>query len=373
MFIVVAILVLGALIVVHEFGHFIVAKKSGVGVLKFSIGFGPKVFGRTVNGTEYVVSAVPLGGFVKMVGEDPDSEDPVDPRISFSHQPLWKRAAIVTAGPAFNLLFAFLVFVGVFFTYGARIPSEVAKVGGVLEDKPAGRAEFLQCPAVPACFTGWSESALRPDDVVVRVGDQKVDTWEELATAIRDSGGREVDLQIERDGQFLAVRVTPESELDRSMFGEEQGQVYRIGIERGLDQEEVGLVGAVTMGAKQTLWWSETVVVGLVKAIQRKISAKDIGGPILIVQAASEQAKNGFESLLHFMAVISINLGILNLLPIPILDGGHLLFITLETVMRRPLDTRHREIAQQVGLVILLCLMAFAFYNDIGRVIRGWG
>jgi regulator of sigma E protease len=127
------------------------------------------------------------------------------------------------------------------------------------------------------------------------------------------------------------------------------------------------------MGAKQTLWWSETVVVGLVKAIQQKISAKDIGGPILIVQAASEQAKNGFESLLHFMAVISINLGILNLLPIPILDGGHLLFITLETVMRRPLETRHREIAQQVGLVILLCLMAFAFYNDIGRVIRCWG
>jgi regulator of sigma E protease len=326
-----------------------------------------------VNGTEYVVSAIPLGGFVKMVGEDPDAEEPVDPRISFSHQPLWKRAAIVIAGPAFNLLFAFLVFAGVFFTYGARIPSEVAKVGGVLEDKPASRAELLECPAIPACPAGWSESALRPDDVVVRVGDRQVATWEELATEIRDSGGREVELLIERDGRLLAVRVTPESEPDRSLFGEDQGEVYRIGIERGLDQEEVGLVGAVTMGAKQTLWWGETVIVGLVKALQRKISAQDIGGPILIVQAASEQARNGFESLLHFMAVISINLGILNLLPIPILDGGHLLFITLETVMRRPLDTRHREIAQQVGLVILLCLMAFAFYNDIGRVIRGWG
>jgi regulator of sigma E protease len=182
MFIVIAILVLGALIVVHEFGHFIVAKKSGVGVLKFSIGFGPKLFGRTVDGTEYVVSAIPLGGFVKMVGEDPDAEEPVDPRVSFSHQPLWKRAAIVTAGPAFNLLFAFIVFAGVFLTYGARIPSEVAKIGSVLEGKPAGRAEFLQCPAIPASFGGWSESALRASDVVLRVDEQKVETWEEHET-----------------------------------------------------------------------------------------------------------------------------------------------------------------------------------------------
>src|SRR5512144_2401523 len=109
-----AVIVLGFLIVVHEFGHFIVAKRSGVGVLKFSIGFGPRLFGRTVNATEYVVSAVPLGGFVKMVGEDPEAEEPVDPKISFSHQPLWKRAAIVTAGPAFNILFAFLAFSAVF-------------------------------------------------------------------------------------------------------------------------------------------------------------------------------------------------------------------------------------------------------------------
>jgi regulator of sigma E protease len=243
----------------------------------------------------------------------------------------------------------------------------------VLEGKPAGRAEFLQCPAIPASFGGWSESALRASDVVLRVDEQKVETWEELAAAIRDSGGREVELLIERDGRLLALRVTPESERDRNLFGEDQGKVYRIGIGPGLDQEEVGLLGAVTMSAKQTLWWSETVLVGLVKAIQGRISANDIGGPILIVQAGSEQAKTGFESLLHFMAVISINLGILNLLPIPILDGGHLLFITLETVLRRPLDTRHREIAQQVGLVLLLCLMAFAFYNDIDRVSRGWG
>ena len=127
------------------------------------------------------------------------------------------------------------------------------------------------------------------------------------------------------------------------------------------------------MGATHTVWWIETLILSVIKIIQGKISAQDIGGPILIVQAAGQQAQVGLESLLHFMAVISINLGILNLLPIPILDGGHLLFFSLEAVMRRPVNMRHREIAQQVGLVILITLMAFAFYNDILRVIRGWG
>src|SRR5215475_14372828 len=137
--VVAAILVLGFLIVVHEFGHFIVAKRSGVGVLKFSVGFGPRLYGRTVNGTEYVVSAVPLGGYVKMVGEDPDSTEAVDPRISFSHQNVWKRVAIVTAGPLFNLLFAFVAFSIVLAVYGQRVPSDVAKVGGVMPDMPAAR------------------------------------------------------------------------------------------------------------------------------------------------------------------------------------------------------------------------------------------
>src|SRR5262249_18268640 len=135
-----AIVVLGFLIVVHEFGHFIVAKRSGVGVLKFSVGFGPRLFGRTVNGTEYVLSAVPLGGYVKMVGEDPDSTEAVDPRISFSHQNVWKRVAIVTAGPLFNLLFAFVAFSIVLAIYGQRLPSEVAKVGGVMSGMPAAQA-----------------------------------------------------------------------------------------------------------------------------------------------------------------------------------------------------------------------------------------
>ncbi len=350
-----AIVVLGFLIVVHEFGHFIVAKRSGVGVLKFSVGFGPRLFGRTINGTEYVLSAIPLGGYVKMVGEDPDAAEAADPRISFSHQSVWKRVAIVMAGPVFNLLFAFVAFSVVLAIYGQRVPSDVAKVGGVMPDMPAARA------------------GLQLGDVVAAVDGRPIATWDELSSAIRASGGRPVEVTLRRGDQTLAVTVNPEAKPDKNIFGEVVGEAYVIGIERGFDQVRVGPLEAIGSGAKQTVWWIQTLIMSVVKILQGKIPAHDIGGPILIVQAAGQQAQVGLESLLLFMAVISINLGILNLLPIPILDGGHLLFFLVEAVMRRPLDMRHREIMQQVGLVILIGLMAFAFYNDILRVIGGWG
>lgn len=351
-----AIVALGVLIVVHEFGHFIFAKRLGVGVLKFSVGFGPRLFGRTVNGTEYVLSAVPLGGFVKMVGEDAEGNgEPADPRVSFAHQALWRRTAIVLAGPGFNILGAFLLFMLVFVLYGARVPSEAAKVGGVTEDMPAARA------------------GLRPGDVVTALDGREIAAWEDLSAGIRASEGRPVELTVRRDGTTLTLTVTPQSKEEKNLFGEVVGTAFLIGIERGFDQERVGPLRAISMAAKQTAWWMETIVVSIVKMVQGKISTQDIGGPILIMQAAGQQARMGLEYFLHFMAVISINLGILNLLPIPILDGGHLLFFAVEAVMRRPLEVRHREIAQQIGLVILIGIMAFAFYNDIARQISGWG
>ena len=350
-----AVVVLGFLIVVHEFGHFIVAKRSGVGVLKFSVGFGPRLFGRTVNGTEYVLSAIPLGGYVKMVGEDPDSTEAVDPRISFSHQSVWKRVAIVTAGPIFNLLFAFVAFTLVLAIYGQRVPSDIAKVGGVMSGMPAAQA------------------GLQVGDIVTAVDGKPIASWDELSNAIRASEGRTVAMTVQRSGETLTIEITPQAKEDKTIYGEVIGQAYVIGIERGFEEARVGPIEAIGAGAKQTVWWMQTLIMSVVKIVQGKIPARDIGGPILIVQAAGQQAQVGLESLLLFMAVISINLGILNLLPIPILDGGHLLFFLVEGVMRRPLDIRHREIMQQVGLVILIGLMAFAFYNDILRVIGGWG
>ncbi|MGD0946225.1 MAG: RIP metalloprotease RseP [Candidatus Binatia bacterium] len=356
MSIVVAAIVLGFLILFHELGHFLVAKRTGVGVLKFSIGFGPKVIGKRVGRTEYVLSAVPLGGFVKMVGEDPDEEVTAeDQKVAFQHQSLWKRMAIVAAGPGANILFAFVAFSLVFAIYGARVPSEAAKVGGVIENMPAAQA------------------GLKIGDLITSVNGTPVDKWDKLSETIRASGGNSVTLTVQREGATVQIEVTPQAKPDKNIFGETLGTAYVIGIERGSDEEQVGPLTAVGMGAKQTAWWVETLLISIAKIFQGRIPAKDIGGPILIVQAAGQQARLGLEYLLHFMAVISINLGVLNLLPIPVLDGGHFLFFAAEAVLRRPLDIRHREIAQQVGLVLLISLMAFAFYNDIARVVQGWG
>jgi len=354
--IVAAVIVLGLLILFHELGHFFVAKRVGVGVTKFSIGFGPVVFGRRVGRTEYALSAIPLGGFVKMVGEDPEEElGEADRAIAFQTQPLWKRFAIVMAGPLANLVFAFVAFSLVAAIYGARVPSELAKVGGVIPNMPAAAA------------------GLQAGDVILAVGETPVEKWDKLSETIRASGGKPVALTLQRGETRVQVTLTPEERPDKNIFGETMGTAYVIGIERGFDQEDVGIVTAIVTGAEQTAWWVQTLLMSIVKLLQGRIPTREIGGPILIAQAAGEQARMGLEYLLHFMAVISINLGVLNLLPIPVLDGGHLLFFALEAVMRRPLDLRHREIAQQVGLVVLLSLMVFAFYNDIARVIHGWG
>jgi regulator of sigma E protease len=183
-----------------------------------------------------------------------------------------------------------------------------------------------------------------------------------------------VKVALQRGDQSLTLTLTPELQTDKNIFGEVVGQAYVIGIERAIETIPVGPLDAVVGGAQETVSGVEILVTGVVKILQGRISSGEIGGPLLIGQAAAQQAKEGLDALVYFMAFISINLGVLNLLPIPVLDGGHLLFFAVEGIMRRPLDMRHREIMQQVGLVILLGLMTFAFYNDILRFIRGgWG
>jgi regulator of sigma E protease len=268
-----------------------------------------------------------------MVGEDPEEEvSEADRQIAFQYQPLWKRMAIVLAGPGTNLLFAFVAFSLVFMVYGARLPSEAAKVGGIIEGMPAAKAGVVN------------------SDLITAVDGVPIEKWERLSEVIRASGGKTLTLTVRRAGAEIKVQVTPEAKPDKNLFGETLGTAYVIGIERGFDEEKVGIFTAIGMGAQQTAWWIETLVVSIAKMFQGKIPAKDIGGPILIVQAAGQQARLGLEYLLHFMAVISVNLGVLNLLPIPVLDGGHIFIMGM-----------------------LIALMAFAFYNDIARVVQGWG
>ncbi|GIW40388.1 MAG: zinc metalloprotease [Candidatus Binatia bacterium] len=348
-----AVLVLGVLILIHEFGHFLAARWVGVRVLKFSIGFGPKLLGFRRGETEYVLAAVPFGGFVKMVGEEPGEAGEAEVG-SFARQSVGKRALIVSAGPLTNLLGAFVLFAAVFAVYGARVPSDEARVGGLTPGMPAEQA------------------GLREGDLVLAVDGKPVGSWEELSQAIRGSGGRRLVLRVERDGETLEVSLVPREIVEKTVFGESlETKTYVIGIERALEVKTVGPVRAVALAAEQSWLWTRMIVVGLYKIVSGRIPAQEIGGPLEIARQAGKQAERGFEPLLMFMAIISLNLGVLNLLPIPILDGGHLLFLAIEVALRRPVDVRHRELAQQAGLFLLLALMAFAFYNDILRVVQG--
>lgn len=353
--ILIAILILGLLIFVHELGHFAVAKWSGVTVLRFSLGFGPRLLAWRRGVTEYAVSAIPLGGYVKMLGDDPEDEVPVvDAAHAFSQQPLSKRFAIVLAGPMMNLVTACVAFSIVFAVYGAGTPTEAAKIGGVMEGMAAAKA------------------GLRRGDTVLAVDGKAIATWEELSQAVRASGGKDLDMEVRREnGTVEHVTTVPEERPEKSVFGEEIGKAYLIGIERFVEIAPVSLVNAIGLGVYETYFWVKMTLLSVVKIFQGAVSARDLGGPILIVQAAGQQAERGLDYLIRFLGLISVNLGVLNLLPIPVLDGGHLLFFAFEAVRGRPLALRQREMAQQVGLFLLLALMVFVFYNDISRIVAG--
>jgi regulator of sigma E protease len=349
------VVALGALVFVHELGHFLVAKRVGVRVQRFSIGFGPVVFARTRGETEYAVSAIPMGGYVKMLGEDDDDEEGVarEPERAFSTQPVWKRAAIVGAGPAMNFVFAFAMYAVLFASIGVELPSNQPRVGGVSAGLPAEQA------------------GLRPGDRVVSIDGTPVATWEELSGLVLASKGRTLNLVVEREGAQVPLQVTPALHGGRNMFGEETESVYRIGIEASHDWSRVGSFEAIGMAAQQTYTASFVVLKGLVLMLQGRVPLSELGGPIAIARAAGQQAKAGASRFLSMLAFLSVNLGVLNLLPIPALDGGHLAFFGLEGLMRRPLRQRHREIAQQVGVLLLITLMVFVFYNDIHRLVQG--
>jgi regulator of sigma E protease len=349
------IIVLGLLIFVHEFGHFICAKLFGVKVLKFSLGFGPKLAGFTRGETEYLVSALPLGGYVKMLGEQEDEEVEIaDESRSFARKPVWQRFIIVAAGPLSNLLFAVFIFFLVFAIAGLPTPVENTVIGGVSVDSPAERA------------------GLKPGDVIRTINGRETVTWEDVAEMISTSNGEEVVLEIDRDGERLTLTGHPEVQASRNIFGEEVGQRYMLGISRSeeITYERISVWQALLAGFNQTWGFIYLTVLGIVKMIQQIIPASELGGPILIAQLAGKQMQAGWINLAYFIGLISVNLGILNLLPIPILDGGHLAFFAYEALLRKPVSARAREIFQQLGLVILVSLMIFVFYNDIVRLFQ---
>jgi regulator of sigma E protease len=441
---------LSVLILVHEFGHFFAAKAVGIHVPRFSLGFGKRLAGFHWGETEFVLSAIPLGGYVKMAGMEDDEAaealegggapaEAVDPERTFDSKPIWARTLVISAGVIMNLIFAFLVFTGLSLFYGetlhpitrisvppaaqltgaaralAAIPdgANVAAVGerpvSTWEDMlrelaraPAGpvRLRFTNAPpatlALPAAQDARAEllgallpyrepvlgdvqggspaarAGLRAGDRVVRAGGVPVATWAQLVDAIRASPARPLALVVSRGGREVPVTVTPNAVRSRDPAGA-RVTVGQIGAAPEVPQvhRRVGLVESVSLGAQQT--WASTVMIGdvLKQLLTGQISARNMGGLLSIGEASGETASQGFDAWLLFLALFSVNLAVLNLLPIPILDGGHLMFLAFEAVRGRPLSVEARIRLSQVGLVIVVALMIWANGNDVVRLVFG--
>ncbi len=343
------VVLLGILIFVHELGHFLIAKRAGVGVLKFSLGFGPRIIGKKIGETEYLLSLIPLGGYVKLLGESPDEELSVEElKKSFTKQSVWKRIGIVAAGPSFNLLLAVAIFTIVNMT---GLPVLTSEIGQLQPDSPALAA------------------GLQTGDKVIEVDGASVTKWEELSDMINQSKGKPLLMTVLRDERPLTLTVIPKLMKTQNQFGE-AAEAYKIGISplpRTVIERQNPL-SAFGRGVRQTWIISKLTVVSIVKMFQGVLSPKSLGGPILIAQIAGAQVREGIIPFVLFMAMLSINLAILNLLPIPVLDGGHLFFYLIEMATGREVSLRWREKAQQVGFVLLILLMVFVFMMDIDRL-----
>jgi regulator of sigma E protease len=344
------IIVLGVLIFFHEFGHFLIARLFGVGVEKFSLGFGPRLIGKKVGITDYRISAIPLGGYVKMIGEEPDAQiDPQDIPLSFTHKHVAKRMLIVAAGPVFNIILAVFIFFGIFLISGSFVlkPS----VGSVKQGAPAFSA------------------GLEKGDLITAINESVINSWDEMAEIINASKGQKIQLTVRRGDSTRHFSLAPQQVTTKNIFGEDV-QRYIVGITASGEtySKEMNFFQALSESLIQTYRVTELMVVIIAKLIKGDISTDTLGGPIMIAQMAGDSAKAGIGSLISFIALISVNLAIINLLPIPVLDGGHLLFFSIEAIKGSPVSIKVREIAQQVGLFILILLMILVFYNDISRI-----
>jgi regulator of sigma E protease len=356
-----AIVLFGLLIFFHELGHFIVAKLVGVKVLKFSLGFGPKIFGRTVGETEYLLSAIPLGGYVKPLGEEPGEEiSEEDKPRAFNNQPVWKRAAIVVAGPVFNLVLAYIIFT-VFLS--ASLPVAIPKldsitttIDNVMEDSPAMKAGLIK------------------DDTIVSIDDESVREWNVMAEVFSRNPGNELSLKVKRNDELIDMKIVPESTTVKNEQGEEV-TVGRIGISKKFNAtiiESKSIWSAPFKGIQAVYEWCALTLDVIVRLFTGSVSAKQLGGPILIVDAAAKAAAVGAFTYFNFIAIISINLAILNLLPVPVLDGGHLMFFAVEAIRGKPVSERIMLAANKIGMTLLLMLIFFVLYNDTVRIIVPW-
>ncbi|GBD42708.1 Metalloprotease MmpA [bacterium HR40] len=346
------LLVLTVVVFVHEFGHYLVARRNGVRVEVFSIGFGPELFGWTDRvGTRFKFSLIPLGGYVKMHGDEDVTSLTVaaaasDPQ-AFPAKSVWQRMAIVAAGPAANFLFASLV-LALFFVFIGR-PFTPPVVGDVMADSPAAAA------------------GLRPGDRILAVDGAPIESFEQLQQLVRDRPGEPLRLTVERRGERLQLTVTPALREIETRFGTQR--IGMIGVVRdGVEYRRSDPLSALLEGVVETVRIAGATLVGVGEMLAGVRGTEELGGPIRIAQMSGEIAREGLLPAIWFTAILSINLGLINLFPIPMLDGGHLLLYTIEALRGRPLTERSLEIAFRVGLALVVGLMLFATWNDLRQL-----
>ena len=343
---------LSLLILVHELGHYLVARLANVKVLAFSLGFGKKLINIKKAETEYAISAVPLGGYVKLLGESPDDEVKEEEiSRSYSHKPPFVRILIAFAGPFFNIIFAFFLFYCVFLSGYNVLSTKVGKVE-----------------------TGYFayEAGIREGDMISSINGQSITEWSELMDLVSNSKAHILTFTVNRNGNTLDYQISPKEIESKNIFGETiKRKVIGITASNEFLTKKETLIGAVGKAGIQTYNLTRITIVGIVKLIEGSISPKQVGGPLLILEVAGKQAKEGAKNLIYFIAIISINLAVINLLPIPILDGGHIMFHLVEIIIRRKISQRFIDIAQKAGMGVLLAIMVLAFFNDLMRIFYG--
>jgi len=361
------VLVLGGLIFFHELGHFLAARRFGIGVRTFSLGFGPKLFGKRSGKTEYRLSLVPLGGYVSLVGET--SDGPEDEEVlaedakngvhftteeAFFHHPAWQRLLVVLAGPVANFVLALIIYCGVSMTVGQSYVLPV--VGGVQAESPASKAGIMS------------------GDMIVSIDGKDITEWDEIGECIEAGNGKALDIIFRRDeGKefvFYTRSILPESKTRTNIFGEVK-PAWIIGIRSSgaSAMRELGIWDGLKEGFVQTWDATSLTLLSFKKLIQRVVPLDQLGGPIMIAQVVGQQAEHGVVGVFLIAALISINLGILNLLPIPVLDGGTIVFFLYEIIMRRPATPKVQEWGGKIGMAFLLGLMLLATWNDIVRLV----
>ena len=374
--IIAVVVVLGGLIFFHELGHFAVARGLGMGVSTFSLGFGPKILNYRKGKTEYALSLVPLGGYVALVGEsDPkDIPEGFTEKESFALRPAWQRLLVVAAGPAANIILAWLLCWTLALGWGT--PVLLPQVGGVVQNGPADKA------------------GIQPGDTIVSINGAAVANWQAMADAITQSNGKTLAVTLSRpdmapqaddqtradeaaqpeQGMIISVELTPERSIRKTIFGEEES-AWLIGIRNSgaVRLVQHGFADAAIAGAGQTADMVSLTWQSFVKLAERVVPLDQVGGPIMIMQMVGKQAHEGLAGLLALAALISINLGILNLLPIPVLDGGQIVFCLWEIIFRRPLNARLQDYAMRAGIALLVALMLLATYNDLWRILKNTG